>query len=231
MGTQTRRGQIAKASLVKKIYRVLFHSFGPQGWWPAQTPFEMMVGAILVQNTNWNNTKRVIDHLKTKHLLSPAKLNALNVATLARQIRPAGYFNVKAKRLKHFVHFLFERYQANLKLMRAQDQGRLRAELLKVNGIGPETADSILLYALDKPLFVVDAYTKRVFSRHGLIDKDASYEAVQKTFMTHLAPHVSVYNEYHALIVRVAKEFCRTKPLCAGCPLNIFKPINHGRCS
>ena len=219
MGTQACRSSIAKAFLLKKIYKILFRSFGPQNWWPARTPFEVMVGAILVQNTNWKNTKRAIDHLRARHLLTAKKMNAANLKTLASCIRSAGYFNVKAKRLRNFLVFFIAGYGADIKKMRAQEGAQLRNELLEVHGIGPETADSILLYALCKPFFVVDAYTKRIFLRHGIIKKDASYDTIQKMFKQHLACDVQLYNEYHALIVKVAKDFCRTKPLCEQCPL------------
>lgn len=229
MGTHTCPGKITKASAFKRIYRVLFYSFGPQHWWPAKTPFEVMVGAILVQNTNWKNAERAIDQLKARHLLTPEKLNALNVKALANHIRPAGYFNVKAKRLKNFLSFFVGHYGGSVKRMKACDGAKLRRELLSINGIGPETADSILLYALEKPFFVVDAYTKRIFSRHGIVQKDDAYEKVQKAFIRSLLCDVRLYNEYHALIVKVAKDFCRTKPLCKTCPLRSLKTINTGR--
>jgi len=225
MGTQSCRHAVAKTVLLKKIYKILFHSFGPQKWWPAQTPFEVMVGAILVQNTNWNNTKRAIDQIKSRHLLTPKKLSTLRLKTLASLIRPAGYFNVKAKRLKNFLAFFVDRYGAQVRKMKARDCKQLRRELLDVNGIGEETADSMLLYALNKPFFVVDAYTRRIFSRHSLIKKDASYQEIQAMLMAHLGKDVSLFNEYHALIVRLAKEFCRTKPLCEQCPLKSLKSI------
>jgi len=229
MGTPACREVVTKASLLKKIYKILFRSFGPQHWWPARTPFEVIVGAILVQNTSWNNAKRATDHLKSRQLLVAKKLNALDLKTLALLIRPAGYFNVKAKRLKNFLTFFLDRYGADIKKMKAQDGMHLRRELLGVSGIGPETADSILLYALSKPFFVVDAYTRRIFSRHGIIKKDVSYETIQRMFMQHLVCDVQLYNEYHALIVKVAKDFCRTTSLCEECPLRCLKIINQGR--
>ena len=222
MGTRAGRSQVTRVSLLK-IYRVLLGTFGPQGWWPAQSPFEVMVGAILVQNTNWKNAERAIDHLKRKRLLTPRNLHALSVRALAAQIRPAGYFNVKARRLKNFLAFFVDRYQGSVKKMRAQKKEDLRAQLLAVKGIGPETADAILLYALDKPLFVIDNYTKRVFSRHGIFPQDVPYPEAQQVFHRYLSCDAKLYNEYHALLVRLAKEFCRARPLCGRCPLNILK--------
>jgi len=226
MGIYTRHGKMSQASACKRIYRILFNFFGPQHWWPAQTPFEVMVGAVLVQNTNWKNAERVIDQLKRRSLLTPKKLNALNVRALASHIRPVGYFNVKAKRLKNFLSFFIDHYSGSVGRMKACSGTALRRELLSVNGIGPETADSILLYALQKPFFVIDAYTRRVFSRHGIIGKNDVYEKAQQIFMRSLPCDVKLYNEYHALIVKVAKDFCRTKPLCLACPLRCLKTIN-----
>ncbi len=202
-----------------QIYEKLYASFGPQHWWPGETPFEVAVGAILTQNTNWGNVEKAIENLKKNRLLRPSALHALSHARLAELIRPAGYFNIKAKRLKNFVAFLMHEYHGSMHRMKKEDVGSARKKLLSVNGIGPETADSIILYALEKPVFVVDAYTKRVLSRHTILDHDASYDAFQKLFHAKLRENVSLFNEYHALIVRLAKENCRTKPVCTGCPL------------
>jgi endonuclease-3 related protein len=179
-----------------------------------------MVGAILTQNTNWANVEKAIHNLKRKGLLSPHALRAVSPPTLASLIKPTGYFNIKSKRLKNFIHFLFKEYQGNLKKMASEDTAPLRRKLLSINGIGPETADSILLYALDKPVFVVDAYTKRVLYRHNMIDRHADYVAVQELFMKHLKADVTVFNEYHALLVRLGKDYCKTTPTCEQCPLN-----------
>lgn len=203
-----------------KIYQVLFQHFGPQGWWPGDTPFEIMVGAILTQNTNWKNVEKAIINLKRAKVLTPAKLHALPVSTLAQLIKPAGYFNVKAKRLKNFLDFLFAEYKGRLELMANEDLAVLREKLLNVNGIGPETADSMLLYAFDKPTFVVDAYTRRFMSRHRWIEHAHDYHDVQNMFHSTLKTEHQFFNEYHALIVRLAKDFCRTKAACEGCPLN-----------
>ncbi len=203
-----------------KIYQELYQHFGPQGWWPGDTPFEIMVGAILTQNTNWKNVEKAILNLKRAKVLTPVKLHALPVPALAQLIKPAGYFNVKAKRLKNFLDFLFVEYKGKLSLMAKEDLAVLREKLLNVNGIGPETADSMLLYAFDQPTFVVDAYTKRFMSRHRWIEHDHDYHGVQRIFHSELKRDHQYFNEYHALIVRLAKDFCRTKENCEGCPLN-----------
>lgn len=205
---------------LESIYHKLYARFGPQQWWPATTSFEVMVGAILTQNTNWGNVQKAIENLKKNRLLTPRKLFSLTDKKLASLIRPAGYFNVKTKRLKHFLHFLLCRYKGNMTRMSGIATNRLRAQLLEVNGIGPETADSILLYGLAKRIFVVDGYTKRILSRHGLIQEHANYEEVQRLFMSRLKADARLFNEYHALLVRLGKEFClKNKPKCSLCPL------------
>jgi len=209
-----------KKKIVKDIYKRLFSVAGPQYWWPGDTPFEIIVGAILTQNINWGNVEKAIKNLKQAGVLSPKALNALSLTQLASLIKPAGYFNVKAGRLKNFMNFLFATYKGSLRAMARQDLPKLRQELLDVNGIGPETADSILLYAFQKPIFVVDAYTKRVLSRHGLVESDAEYQGIQDLLMGSLKPDVQLFNEYHALIVHTGKYFCKTKPQCEKCPLN-----------
>ncbi|GAB4487168.1 MAG: endonuclease III domain-containing protein [Thermodesulfovibrionales bacterium] len=201
------------------IYDRLYTAFGPQSWWPGETPFEVAVGAILTQNTNWSNVEKTIRNLKSARALSCRRLHEMPVRRLASLIRPAGYFNVKAHRLKNFVDVLVSRYGGSMKRMAKTDPAKIRDELLAVNGIGPETADSIILYALGRPVFVIDAYTKRIFSRHKLLNPEAAYDAYQELFHENLERDVSLYNEYHALLVRLAKVHCRTKPLCAGCPL------------
>jgi len=201
------------------MYKKLYASFGPQHWWPGETPFEIAVGAILTQNTNWGNVEKAIVNLKDADVLKPAALNDMSHERLAALIRPAGYFNIKAKRLKNFIGLLINEYHGSMSGMKRVDFNSVRKSLLSVNGIGPETADSIILYALEKPVFVIDAYTKRVLSRHNILDHDASYEAFQNLFHSKLKENISLFNEYHALFVRLAKENCRTKPLCTGCPL------------
>ena len=201
------------------IYKKLYRAFGPQHWWPGETPFEVAVGAILTQNTNWGNVEKAIANLKNDRKLNAAALHGLPVGRLATLIRPAGYFNIKAKRLKHFMDFLVWEYGGSMAKMKKEEVAVIREKLLDVNGIGPETADSIILYALEKPIFVIDAYTKRVLSRHNILDHDSSYDKFQQLFHRNLGKDVQLFNEYHALIVRVAKEHCKTKPICDGCPL------------
>ena len=208
------------SNTLKKSYNKLLKTFGPQHWWPGDTPFEVIVGAILTQNTAWTNVEKAIHNLKKAKLLTPGKLHDLSQDEIAKYIRPAGYFNIKAKRLKHFLNYLFDNYGGNLKKMFKKRTDAVRRELLSVNGIGPETADSILLYAGDHPVFVVDAYTKRIFSRHQVVKADAEYHDIQELFMKNLPHVVKMFNEYHALIVKAGKDFCRTrKPMCSRCPL------------
>ncbi|MDP2941728.1 MAG: endonuclease III domain-containing protein [Candidatus Omnitrophota bacterium] len=214
------KSQVALSDRLKRIYKKLYASFGPQGWWPADSPFEVMVGAILTQNTNWLNVEKAIRNLKEKKLLDPLKLYRLPRAGLAGLIRPAGYYNIKAKRLKAFLKFFCGDCRADLQGLKRQDTAALRGKLLAVNGVGPETADSILLYALGKPTFVVDAYTKRIFFRHGLIKEDDQYHQVQNLFMQNLKNEVKLFNEYHALLVKLGKDYClKNKPRCRICPL------------
>jgi len=206
------------------VYRKLYGYFGPQHWWPAESPFEVMVGAILTQNTNWGNVERAIENLKEEKVLAALKLYKLGHKHLARIIHPTGYYNIKARRLKEFLKFFIKNFDASINKISRVSLYTLRKELLAVKGIGPETADSILLYALHKPIFVVDAYTKRIFSRHGYFKEEATYSEVQNFFMQNTVKSVKLFNEYHALLVRLAKEFClKNKPKCADCPIsNIF---------
>ncbi|MFH1478759.1 MAG: endonuclease III domain-containing protein [Candidatus Omnitrophota bacterium] len=207
-----------------KIYRLLYKRFGPQRWWPGDTRFEIIVGAILTQNTNWGNVEKAIKNLKKAKALNVKALTVLSKKSLASLIRPAGYFNIKAGRLKNFVDFLNCGYKGSLKKMLSEDPGQLRKRLLEINGIGPETADSILLYAGEKAVFVVDNYTKRVFLRHGFIDNDSEYSEVQEFFLKNLPKNVSLFNEYHALIVELGKNICKSKkPLCSICPITEVK--------
>jgi endonuclease-3 related protein len=217
-----KRKTMNRRIILRQIYRKLFFNFGPQHWWPGETPFEVIVGAILTQNTNWGNVEKAIANLKKARCLTPRSLYGISTKKLARLIKPSGYYNIKAQRLKNFIKFLFKEYGGSLQKMKRETLGQLREKILSVNGIGPETADSILLYALDKPVFVVDAYTKRILSRHQLVQRDADYETVQGLFMDAFPAHAPTFNEYHALLVRLGKEFCRPDPLCGGCPLNGF---------
>jgi endonuclease-3 related protein len=208
------------ANSIFDIYKKLYKYFGPQNWWPAESAFEVMVGAILVQNTNWKNVEKSINNLKKAKLLNARKLYNLEESRIAQLIRPSGYYKIKAKRLKNFLHFFFREYNLDISRIKKTPFLRLRERLLCVNGIGPETADSILLYALDKPVFVVDAYTKRIFSRHKFIKNSDDYHLVQDYFTRHLNKNVRVFNEYHALIVKLAKDFCsKKKDKCLSCPL------------
>ena len=205
--------------ILMTIYRRLFERFGPQGWWPGESPFEVAVGAILTQNTNWANVEKAISNLKSARVLSPRRLFLMPERELAALIRPSGYYNVKARRLKALIAFIHGEYGGDLQRMFKEPLVPLRERILMVKGVGPETCDSILLYAAGKPIFVIDAYTKRVLSRHGMISDGTSYSAVQELFMRGLPTDVALYKEYHALFVRLAKSFCKTKPQCAGCPL------------
>lgn len=201
------------------IYHCLFEHYGKRHWWPAESPFEMAIGAILTQNTNWNNVETAIANLRAADALSCAAINDLRPSELEQLIRPSGFFRQKAERLKLFSTYLRDRYQSSLESMLQQPLEPLRKELLAQKGIGPETADSILLYAGAHPSFVVDAYTGRLFSRLGLLRGTEKYAEIRSFFMTNLPLEVSLYNEYHALIVIQCKDHCRKRPLCPGCPL------------
>ena len=205
--------------LLLNIYRTLYQTYGPRNWWPGETDFEVMVGAILTQNTSWRNVEKAIQKLKEKEVLSPEGIHRLTKSQLASLIRSSGYYRIKAGRLKSFVDFLFEEYGGNLRRMRRGRLEELRRKVLGVKGIGPETADSILLYGLRKPIFVVDAYTKRILSRHGLISEKASYEEIQNLLMDHLPSDEKLFNEYHALFVHLGKTLCKKIPRCEICPL------------
>ena len=215
---QHRLGIMTPEALTK-IYRLLYDAFGPQHWWPGETPFEIMTGAILTQNTSWTNVEKAIGNLKSAGYLTPKALHHIDISQLAEVIRPAGYYNIKAKRLKNFVDWLFDNYNGQLSSLDNIQTYRLREELLEINGIGRETADSILLYAFGRPVFVVDAYTARITTRHELIDPDADYEQLRELFESNLPEDVQLFNEYHALLVKAGKEFCKTKARCPGCPL------------
>jgi endonuclease-3 related protein len=207
-----------------EVYDRLFAAYGPQHWWPADSPFEVLIGAVLVQNTSWQNVKKAIDTLRREDLLEPRALYGLAVEELEEKIRPAGYFRVKARRLRHLLGFLVNRYGGSLDAMFRTGLPELREQLLAVHGIGPETADSILLYAGGLPTFVVDTYTHRVFARHGWIGFDADYYQIKDHFESGLAQDARLYNEYHALLVHVGKEHCRKTPKCEGCPLAALLP-------
>ncbi len=207
------------ANYLSKIYNRLYAYFGPQYWWPAESAFEVIIGAILTQNTAWPNVEKAISRLKEKKLISPQKLYNSKVENIAEAIRPAGYYNIKAERIKSFLQVLFGEFQGNLCKMLSLRTRPLRERLLRIKGIGPETADSILLYAAKRPVFVVDAYTQRFLLRHRVVSKEADYQQIQSLFEKNLPRNPALFNEYHALIVRLGKEFCRLQPRCGSCPL------------
>jgi len=202
------------------IYEILNAHFGNLHWWPADSPFEVILGTILTQNTAWRNVENVIIRLKKSDLLSPEGIRKVEDHVLANLIKSSGYYLIKTKRIKSFINFIYEEYGGDLDIMFAEDLLSLREKLLKVKGIGEETADSILLYAGNKPIFVVDTYTKRILMRHNLIHTDATYKEIQRLFMNHLPHSVPLFNQYHALLVNTGKNFCTVTPQCVGCPLH-----------
>jgi endonuclease-3 related protein len=206
------------ARRLREIYRRLYAAYGRQHWWPAGAPFEMMVGAILTQSAAWTNVDKAIANLKAAAALSPPAIRKLPLSELAAVIRPCGYFNAKAVKLKALADW-FGRYGDDIRRLYAAEGNALRDELLAVHGVGPETADSILLYAAAKPFFVIDAYTRRILGRLGLAPEQDSYDAYQRLFMQNLTADVPLFNEYHALLVRLAKETCRKNPVCYRCCL------------
>ena len=211
-----------------EYFNSLFTAFGPQHWWPGRSQFEVIVGAILTQNTSWRNVEAAIGNLRAERVLSPAGIEAIPVRKLERLVRPSGYFRQKARKLKAFSLFLRGEYGGSLKKMFATPTVVLREQLLGVWGIGPETADSILLYAGEHPVFVVDAYTKRMLARHGWTGKDAGYEDVRWMFEREFRGETSRFNEFHALIVQAGKTYCRkTDPNCGECPLGRY--LEEGR--
>ena len=210
-------------NLLVEIFDKLLKVFGPRHWWPGDTPFEIMVGAILTQNTSWINVEKAIQRLKEEQVLTASGIHQLKKSELASLIRSSGFFRIKADRLKALVRFLLEEYEGKLVKMEKESLGTLREKLLSVKGIGPETADSILLYALGKPIFVVDAYTKRILSRHGMIPGNASYSEIQDLFMDNLPLDKELFNEYHALLVHLGKTVCKKNPKCDICPLGYMK--------
>lgn len=211
--------------LIREIFQKLYRAFGPQHWWPAETPFEVIVGAVLTQNTAWRNVQSAIANLKSQNLLDPEAIATVSPAQLAAAIRPAGYYNIKAKRLKALVGWLME--NGGLENIKQLPTRVLRTRLLNCYGVGRETADSILLYAFNRPVFVIDTYTRRILGRYGLISGDESYEELRDWIekcltagMRKNSPRITrIFNEFHALLVRLAKIHCRTKPICLNCPL------------
>ena len=208
---------------INRIYELLEGHFGDLGWWPAETPFEVIIGAILTQNTSWKNVEKAIEGLKSCGLVKPADIISTRSSKLSRCIRPAGYHRLKADRLKEISRFVVRECGGRLKKLRKKDTRLLREKLLEVKGVGPETADSILLYALDKPVFVVDAYTRRIFSRHGLIEEDAAYDDIRFLVENRFPVRHRKLNQFHALLVETGKNFCKKqKALCKNCPLRVI---------
>lgn len=212
-------------SILVDIYQRLLERYGPQNWWPAETPLEMIVGAILTQSAAWGNVEKAITNIKARGLLSSAMLRQTSTEELARLIRPSGYYNVKARKIKTFIGWLGEYYHDDLDMLFALDLPTLRHELLSVYGVGEETADSMILYAGRKPIFVIDAYTRRIISRLGLAPTHNSYAAFQSLFMEKLPHEEALFNEYHALLVCHGKSACRKVPVCRGCCLISFCPF------
>lgn len=214
---------------LRAIYRALHRRWGPQHWWPGRTRFEIVAGAVLTQNTAWTNVEKAIAALRRARVLTPRRLHALPPARLAALIRPAGFFRVKSRRLRALTGHLLARHRGSLDRFLGAGTADLRARLLDLHGIGPETADSILLYAARRPVFIVDAYTRRMLHRHGWIGPDASYDDVARLFTSALPREVPLFNEYHALIVALGKEHCRARPRCDGCPLQRWLPAGGPR--
>ncbi|WP_174615515.1 endonuclease III domain-containing protein [Virgibacillus ihumii] len=198
------------------IYKKLYEHYGPQGWWPADTAFEMMIGSILVQNTNWRNAEKAVS--RVKDYLKPEIMDYLPENELAERIRPSGFFNIKAQRVKSFLEW-FRRYDYDVRQVMQMDSNYLRQELLNIKGIGSETADVMLLYAFDKPIFVTDAYARRIFYRFGY-DMPETYDGFRSEVEKHMSNELNVFQEYHALLVEHAKQICKKRPLCEVCPLN-----------
>jgi endonuclease-3 related protein len=217
--------EVAGNSVLHGYFHALFAAYGRQHWWPGRSRFEVIVGAILTQNTAWKNVERALAALRSAKLLSPHAIREGEAARLAACLRPSGYFRQKAKTLKNFVDFLFADYGGSLNRLFAEPTERLRAQLLNLRGIGPETADSILLYAGKRPVFVVDAYARRILERHRLAGSEATYEKLRAMFESALPHSSALFNEFHALIVQTGKLHCRkSDPVCAACPLAKFLP-------
>ena len=202
---------------IGSVFDILLAAHGPQNWWPGDSPFEVMVGAVLTQNTAWSNVEKAIANLKQANALSPLTIVETHPKRLAKWLKPSGYFNIKAKRLKSFCRWLIE--QGGEKKLTGRTTGELRQQLLLVHGVGPETADDILLYAFNRPVFVIDAYTRRIFGRLGLITGDETYEELRKLFERNIKKDAGLFNEYHALIVIHGKNVCSKRPKCGDCCL------------
>lgn len=208
------------------VYKRLENSFGAQNWWPGESKFEVIVGAVLTQNTSWLNVEKALENLRESDTLDFRSMSKLPIIELAELIRPAGFYRVKAKRLSNLLRFIQDEYNGSLETMFLADACVLREQLLHVNGIGPETADSILLYAGDMPTFVVDAYTARLVKRHEWVEEDADYYSIKEFFESQLDSDVHLFNEFHALIVQLGKQFCKPTPNCTDCPLCDLLPAS-----
>lgn len=207
-------------SVYFEMYTRLYAHYGPQHWWPADTSFEVVVGAVLTQNTNWGNVEKALTNLREHELLSFDALLHSTPEVIADLIRPSGYYNIKARRLKNLLEMIDHEYGGELDALLADETDHVRSNLLAVKGVGPETADAILLYGGSHPLFVVDAYTHRIFSRHGLAPEECDYHTLQELIVDGIPCDPQIYNEYHALLVQVGKEYCKKgNPLCGDCPL------------
>jgi len=206
-------------NILLHMFNLMKDRFGPQAWWPGDSPMEVMTGAILTQNTNWKNVEKAIENLKASGLLSLDALQKISYVDLAELIRPAGYYNIKARRLKNLIEFISIKYESDLDLFLREETDTMREGLLSVKGVGPETADSIVLYAAERPIFVIDAYTHRILSRHDMTDETVHYYEIQELFMENLPADTSLFNEFHAQIVQTGKNFCKKRPLCQECPL------------
>lgn len=228
MGVTSRLDKAHLQRHLLEVYDRLLAHYGPQGWWPGDGALEVMVGAILTQNTNWRNVEQALGNLKAAEVLTSAALRAITLSELERLVRPSGFFRAKASKLKALVDHLTHRWQGDLPRLFALPVESMRAELLSIKGIGPETADSIILYAAHKPVFVIDAYTCRIVDRVGLAPTEQSYAAYQGLFQEHLPRNVPLYNEYHALLVRHGKQTCRPAPRCSLCPLRSVCPWPEG---
>ena len=211
-----------KKLTVNILYKELLQHFGRQYWWPGDTREEIIIGAVLTQNTNWGNVEKAINNLKRNNCLTLGEIVKLNRKKLAEFIKPSGYFNIKAKRLMCVAEFFVNSFDYDLKKWEKIDTFKIRKQLLEVKGVGEETADSILNYAFDKKIFVVDAYTKRLNFRHMLTDDNADYGELQKFFSDNLKGDIEDFKELHALIVMLGKNYCRPKPRCEFCPLNKY---------
>jgi len=201
------------------IYKILVSEYNHQNWWPGDSPFEVIIGAILTQSVSWTNVEKAIKNLKNEGILEPEKLHKKEAGEIASHIKSSLYYNQKAIKIKNFVHFFFQEFEGNIQKMSEENSKTLRKKLLGIKGLGEETVDSILLYACDKPVFVVDAYTRRIFSRYGFVKEDSTYRDIQTLFMKSLPKDIRLYNDYHAQIVYLGKNICKTVPRCTFCPI------------